>query len=199
MSYARALSVLGALAVAALLPGSALAQGRGPPRPDPGGQVPPGSYQQTCRGISLDGNILRAQCRGPTGAPIFSSLDINGCRGRDIQNDAGYLRCNVIGGPQPPRPPGPFPPGTPGPPSHRVQAIAYTLPNYRGRELPISGPIQNLANHRGFNDQIRSIRIMRGRIEVCTDSRYRGRCTTIRQSYRDLQAIGMSNAISSIR
>lgn len=197
MSYARAISVLGTVAVAAFLSASASAQERAsPPRPDPDGQIPPGSYQRTCRGISLRGNILRAQCPGPTGAPVTSSLDVNGCRGRDIQNDAGYLRCNVNGGPRPPRPPQPVPPR---PPSHGVQAIGYTLPNYRGRQLPISGPIQNLANHRGFNDQIRSIQVMRGRIEVCTDSNYRGRCVAIRQSYRDLQVIGMSGTISSIR
>ena len=59
MPYARVLSVLGTVAAVTLLP--AFAQDRAsPPRRDAGGQIPPGSYQRTCRGISLGGDIMRA-------------------------------------------------------------------------------------------------------------------------------------------
>lgn len=162
-----------------------------PPRPTP---PPAGSYQQSCRGISLSGNILRAQCTNTQGRPVSSSLDLNGCRGKDIYNDNGYLRCGS-GGPVRPVPPVPPVGGGGG----SFEAIAYTSANFGGRQLRIREPIANLANFPGFNDNIRSIRIVRGRAEVCVDARYRGRCTTIRQSIGDLNRINMGNQISSIR
>jgi len=268
MSTLRSITALCALAAAALVT-SAFAQERSSPtRPPSGGPIPAGSYQSTCRGASMNGNMLSAQCTGPTGAPIFSSIDTNGCRGRDIANDRGYLRCNASGGgPRPPVPPRPVPPpqptiptgsyqrscrgitingnilraqctngngapvsssidvngcrgqdiyndngrlrcggSSPQPPRPPVgggggnfQAIAYTSANYRGRMLTISGPVDNLAASPGFNDNIRSIRIIRGRAQLCVDARYRGRCVTIDQSYSDLNRIGMANRISSIR
>lgn len=186
-----------------------------PPRPPGGSQVPPGSYLQTCRGANLNGNMLSAQCTGPTGAPVFSSIDTNGCRGRDISNDRGYLRCNAGGGPRPPEPPRPVPPRPvpprplppqpprPIPPQPPVagnfEAIVYTRTNFRGQELRVRGPISNLANVRGFNDNIRSIRILHGAAQVCVDSRYRGQCVTVRRSVSDLASIRMDNRISSIR
>lgn len=179
-----------------------------PPRPPVGGSLPPGSYQRTCRGANMSGNMLSAQCPGPTGAPIYSSIDTNGCRGRDISNDRGYLRCNSGGGggPRPPEPPRPVPPQPPRPVPPRppvgngsFQAVVYTGANYSGRYMTVREPIANLANFSGFNDNIRSIRIIRGRAQVCVDSRYNGHCVTIGRSYRDLHQIGMANRISSIR
>lgn len=179
-----------ACAVLGALGASAFAQERtSPPRPPGGGnQLPQGSYLQTCRGANLNGNMLSAQCTGPTGAPVFSSIDTNGCRGRDISNDRGYLRCNG-GGPLPPEPPV----------GGNFEAIVYTSAGFRGQELRVRGPIANLANFRGFNDNIRSIRIVRGAAQVCVDARYRGHCVTVRRSVPDLNAIRMGNRISSIR
>jgi hypothetical protein len=166
-----------------------------PPRPVPPRPVPPrppqppaGSYQQSCRGITLVGNILRAQCVNRRGAPVSSSLDINGCRGQDIYNDDGRLRCGRPG----PRPPVP-------PPQPGVQAIVYTSVGYGGRQLAITGPIPNLASYPGLNDNIRSIRIIRGRVQACEDRLFGGRCVTLTRSYADLNAVGMGNRISSIR
>lgn len=200
-----------ACAVLGAFGASAFAQERtSPPRP-PGGdnQLPQGSYLQTCRGANLNGNMLSAQCTGPTGAPVFSSIDTNGCRGRDISNDRGYLRCNGSG-PRPPEPPRPVPPRPlppqpprPLPPEPPVggnfEAIVYTSAGFRGQELRVRGPIANLATFRGFNDNIRSIRIVRGAAQVCVDARYRGHCVTVRRSVPDLNAIRMGNRISSIR
>ena len=165
--------------------------GGGPVPPTPTRPTPPpsGSYQQSCRGISMSGNTLRAQCTNTQGRPVSSSLDVNGCRGKDIHNDNGYLRCSAAG-PVPPVPPvggGSF------------EAIAYTSANFGGRQLRIREPIANLGNFPGFNDNIRSIRIVRGRTEVCVDARYRGRCATISRSVGDLNRINMGNQISSIR
>lgn len=166
-----------------------------PPTPPP---LPAGSYQQTCRGISFSGVTLRAQCPTRTGAPVSSSLNVTTCRGRDIANNNGRLTCGPIGGgPRPPVPPRPVPPVPPAPGG--FQAIAYTNPNYRGQMLMITGPIADIATKRGFNDNIRSIRIIRGRAEICVDRHYRGRCVRIDRSYTDLNAINMGNRISSIR
>lgn len=257
-------SVLALLCLGGSLALSASAQDRSSPvRPPSGDRVPSGSYQQSCRGANMNGNILSAQCTGPTGAPVYSSIDTNGCRGRDISNDAGYLRCNA-GGPRPPEPPrpqqppsgsyqqscrgidfngstlraqctnvqgrpvsssldtngcrgqdiynddgylrcgsGPRPPVPPGPTppdgSGAFEAIVYTSAGFRGQSMTIREPIANLGNFRGFNDNIRSIRLVRGRAQVCEDSRYRGRCVRLERSYLDLNTVGMANRISSIR
>lgn len=266
-----------AAAVAALVAGglaaSALAQNRSSP-PRPGGNLPAGSYQQSCRGANLNGNILSAQCPNSRGAPVFSSIDTNGCRGRDIRNDNGYLRCDSGAGPQPPRPPqvptgsyqrscrnasvrgdvlqaqcadergryvsaslnirpcgnrdiyndrgrlgcnpggpghggpgwpgGPAGPGGPGggvqpPTGGNFEAILYTSANYRGQSLRVRGPAANLAWYPGFNDNVRSIRIVRGRAQVCVDANFRGACQTLSRSVADLNRIGMGNRISSVR
>jgi hypothetical protein len=212
MSRFRTLSVIGALAVAGSLSAMAVAQERtSPPRPGGGGaQAPSGSYQRTCRGVNMNGNMLSAQCPGPTGAPIFSSIDTNSCRGRDIANDRGYLRCSG-GGPQPPRPPRPEPPRPPRPEpptppggvrpptGGNYEAILYTSADFRGRALRVAGPVVNLARYPGFNDNVRSIRILRGRAQVCVDAYYRGQCQTLSRSVSDLHRVGMGNRISSVR
>lgn len=260
---------------------SASAQNRSsPPRPD--SPLPAGSYQQSCRGANMNGNILSAQCTNSRGAPVFSSIDTNGCRGRDIANDNGYLRCNAGGGagPRPPVPPpaviptgsyqrtcrsasirndtlqaqcadergryvpaslnvrpcgnrdiyndrgrlgcdargpgqggpggpghgGPGGPGGPGqgggvqpPTGGNFEAILYTSANYRGQSLRVRGSAPNLAHYPGFNDNVRSIRIVRGRAQVCVDANFRGACQTLSRSVADLNRIGMGNRISSVR
>lgn len=270
MSRLRLSPRLAAVAVVTLsvagLAVSALAQNRSsPPRP-PGGNLPSGSYQQTCRGANLNGNILSAQCPNSRGAPVFSSIDTNSCRGRDIRNDNGYLRCDAGGGPQPPRPPqvptgsyqrscrsatvsgdvlraqcadergryvsaslnirpcgnrdiyndrgrlgcnagGPGGPGGPGqggggvapPTGGNYEAILYTGADYRGQSLRVRGPAANLAWYPGFNDNVRSIRVVRGRVQVCVDANFRGACQTLSRSVSDLNRIGMGNRISSVR
>lgn len=214
MSRLRSSLPLIACAVLGAFGASAYAQERtSPPRPPGGGssQVPQGSYLQTCRGANMNGNMLSAQCIGTTGAPVFSTIDTNGCRGRDISNDAGYLRCGPGGGgPRPPEPPRPVPPRPvppqpprplpPEPPfSENFEAILYTGANFRGQELRVRSPIANLGNFRTFNDNVRSIRIVHGAAQVCVDSRYRGQCVTLRRSVSDLRSVRMDNRISSIR
>lgn len=215
MSRFRTFAVVGAVALAGAFSATALAQQRTSPVRPPSAQIPTGSYQQTCRGIMMDGNLLRAQCTGPTGAPVSSTLDTNSCRGRDIVNDRGYLRCGTGAGPQPPRPPRPEPPRPPRPQPPRpvpptppivqpptggnYEAILYTRADFRGQSLRVRGPAFNLALYPGFNDNVRSIRIVRGRAQVCVDAHYRGRCVTLSRSSRDLQREGMANRISSVR
>ena len=97
-------------AAVALSATAASAQQRSSPVRPPSASAPSGSYQQSCRGINMNGNMLSAQCTNSSGAPVFSSLDTNSCRGRDIYNDNGYLRCGSGGGPVPPTPPRPTQP-----------------------------------------------------------------------------------------
>lgn len=57
---------------------------------------PPGSYQQSCRNVTLGGaGMLRAQCRTVNGLWMPAQLNTNFCqRGRDIANLNGRLACN---------------------------------------------------------------------------------------------------------
>ena len=214
MSGMSRLRLLAAAGVMAAVSASAVAaqQSTSPTRPPSGGQLPSGSYQQTCRGANLNGNMLSAQCTGPISAPIFSSIDTNGRRGRDIANDRGYLRCGGGGGggPRPPEPPRPLPPVPPRPIPPRPEpprppvpgnfsVTVYTGADYTGRSMTIREPLANFGNFYGFNDNIRSVQVQYGRAQICTDSRYNGHCVTISQSYRDLHSIRMGNTISSIR
>ncbi len=281
MSRFRLIALSGVVVLSAVTSAAAFAQNRSSP-PRPGAPLPSGSYQQSCRGANLNGNILSAQCTNNRGAPVFSSIDTNGCRGRDIANDNGYLRCNAGGGagPRPPVPPpaviptgsyqrscrnisirndelqaqcadergryvsaslnvrpcgnrdiyndrgrlgcnaggpgqggpggpGHGGPGGPGGPGHgggvqpptggNFEAILYTRANYQGQQLRVRGPAANLAFYPGFNDNTRSIRIVRGRAQVCVDANFRGQCQTLNRSVADLNRVGMGNRISSVR
>lgn len=70
-----------------------------PPPPPPGGwnnsgNIPNGSYRQTCRNVGVDGNDLDAECQDRNGRYRDTTLDdYRRCRG-DIMNDNGNLRCN---------------------------------------------------------------------------------------------------------
>jgi len=56
--------------------------------------LPSGSYQASCRNISLTGNQLSASCTDPQGRWIFSGINVGTCRYGDIANRNGYLHCN---------------------------------------------------------------------------------------------------------
>jgi hypothetical protein len=56
--------------------------------------VPNGSYRQSCREIRMEGrDDLVATCRRVNGNWRYTKIDIDRCRGRDITNDNGRLRC----------------------------------------------------------------------------------------------------------
>ena len=54
--------------------------------------MPSGSYQQTCRSISLDGYLLSAVCRRLHSGWKSTSVDTRGCTG-EIENWDGRLSC----------------------------------------------------------------------------------------------------------
>lgn len=56
-------------------------------------RLPPGSYVQTCRNISMRGSTLRAECDTGEGRWVWTELvEADRCRG-DIDNVYGQLRC----------------------------------------------------------------------------------------------------------
>ena len=57
------------------------------------GYAPGGSYQGSCINIQSRGGSLTASCTAPNGQRITSSINPSACRGADIANVNGYLRC----------------------------------------------------------------------------------------------------------
>ena len=75
----------------------------------------------------------------------------------------------------------------------------YSRENFDGRYITFGGGERNL-NAQGFNDRASSVVVRSGRYEVCEDADFRGRCMVLRPGqYPSLAAIGMGNAISSVR
>ncbi|HEY6249059.1 MAG TPA: CVNH domain-containing protein [Candidatus Angelobacter sp.] len=67
--------------------------GYGHPERDIERGAPAGSYTQTCNGVRVDGNSLRARCQTSDGRWLDTTLDdYNGCVG-EIVNDEGRLEC----------------------------------------------------------------------------------------------------------
>lgn len=84
---AAALFAVGAVAVA---------QTRPDPQPAVSGRaLPVGSYRETCRNISLNGDRLRARCIAKDGQSVASTLSVRACRGAQVRNDNGRLTCDA--------------------------------------------------------------------------------------------------------
>jgi hypothetical protein len=75
--------------------------------------------------------------------------------------------------------------------------MLFSDTGFRGRSFPVGREIRNLDDV-GFNDMAASIRISRGRWQVCTDSDFRGRCEVISGDRRTLGSV-LHRQISSIR
>ena len=75
--------------------------GYGHPERDIARGAPPGSYTQTCNGVRVDGDTLRAKCQTSDGQWLDASLDYGRCVG-DIVNDEGHLDCTRGAGPNVP-------------------------------------------------------------------------------------------------
>ena len=208
----RISTAVAALAVAALLaPATAGAQ-HGPGWG--GGRTPQGSYQNSCRDISVRGDRLYATCRDIGRNQRASSLNFGRCSGVDIINDNGLLVCgnnrgqwegsnnggggggngggwgggNNGGGNW-----GGNRPGGGG----RGSITVYKDSNFRGERATFQGEVYNLGQT-GFNDVISSME-MRGAWEVCTDSNFRGSCQVFDGDVRNLGSSGFNDRISSMR
>lgn len=82
-------------------------------------------------------------------------------------------------------------------PSRGVYLFAGT--RWTGERVAISSATTNLERN-GFNDRANSIQVARGEIwEVCEHSNYGGQCVEITADVTDLNSVGMSRIISSLR
>ena len=80
-----------------------------------------------------------------------------------------------------------------------AQITLYGREEFDGRNVTIDSGERNL-NSQGFNDRAASAIVRGGRFEVCEDENFRGRCMVLRPGqYPSLAAMGMGNAISSVR
>jgi beta/gamma crystallin len=81
-----------------------------------------------------------------------------------------------------------------------AQAVTfYERDSFRGRNFVQDGPVADFQRF-GFNDRASSVVIRRGTWEICSDARFAGRCVTLRPgSYRSLDAMGLSDRVSSAR
>jgi uncharacterized protein YcfJ len=80
-----------------------------------------------------------------------------------------------------------------------AQVTLYSREEFDGRSLTIDSGERNL-NSQGFNDRAASAIVRGGRFEVCENENFGGRCMVLRPGqYPSLAAMGMGNAISSVR
>jgi hypothetical protein len=86
------IALVSALVAASFATASAQMYGRG--------NLPQGSYQQSCTNLSMRGSTLYGYCTNTNGQRVSSSLDVSNCygNGMDIGNVNGYLTCNSNGG-----------------------------------------------------------------------------------------------------
>lgn len=176
--------------------------------------APAGSYQRQCTDIRMNGPFLSAVCRGSHGGGQ-SSINVQSCATDIWVDDTGALTCAGRGAPPPPpsgrysqTPPPAYAPAAP----YRDDRYAdrdrrydrgvmlYAGRDFRGPSTRIDRPVSNLDGS-GLNDRVGSIELSRGSGAwiVCTDANFAGRCTMIERSVRDTRAIGMRDAISSLR
>lgn len=156
-----------------------------------GGNVPNGTYQQSCRDPRVSGNMLSASCRDNRGQWNYSSIRYRDCR-YDIRNDNGRLACEFGGGGGG----GGWPPGGGG--GGRSELTLFSGADFQGQPFSTGSEITNLP--RQYNDRAMSLRIQgRGSWQVCVDSNFRGRCQIFDRDVRDLRQYGLGEAITSMR
>jgi uncharacterized protein YcfJ len=84
--------------------------------------------------------------------------------------------------------------------AHAAAGITfYENEGFRGRSFTTDQQVVNL-NRLGYNDRASSVVVTSGNWEVCDDTRFSGRCVTLRPGrYASLREIGLDNRISSLR
>ncbi|KQW72684.1 hypothetical protein ASE17_05235 [Phenylobacterium sp. Root77] len=155
------------------------------------GQLPSGSYQQSCRDARVSGGTLTASCQDARGRWNYSTLNFRDCRG-DIGNDNGRLVCRWSGGGGGG--------GGPNPPWGGGQStlMLFSSPDFGGQAYQANREVTNLP--RQFNDKAMSLRIQgRGAWQICSDSDFRGRCQIFDRDVSDLRQYGLGEAVTSMR
>lgn len=80
-----------------------------------------------------------------------------------------------------------------------AQVVFYEGENFQGRSFTAQNQIDDFTRY-GFNDMATSAVVLGDRWEACENVRFGGRCVVMRPGrYPSLQAMGMSNRVSSVR
>ena len=79
------------------------------------------------------------------------------------------------------------------------KVVFYEKENLSGRSFATETELSDFSRT-GFNERVSSVEVFGGPWEVCRDAGFAGPCVILRQGqYPSLQAMGMNNAISSVR
>ena len=151
---------------------------------------PPGDYWQACRNLTAGpGAVLTGECRDETGRWRPSSVQFGGCDRIDVRDglmgcSGGYDRDRYrdrdrgVG--------------------YGSKLTLYSGPDFTGEAFQTRDEVTNLPKR--YNDQALSLRIEgRGAWTVCADSDFGGRCQVFDHDVRDLRALGLGYAITSMR
>lgn len=158
--------------------------------------LPDGSYQRSCRDMSAFNGRLYARCQGAGGAFFDSEINFRACpRGR-VENINGRLQCGDAYGDGSGSGGGYG--GSGGYGGGPTGLIVYENPDYRGMRLEVADTIPDLA-YSGLDDQITSVRVLRGSWQLCTGRDFTGQCWTLDADNPNLKALGANDKISSIR
>ena len=157
--------------------------------------LPQGSYQTTCRDISAFNGRLYARCQAPGGTMQDTDITYRGCARGRVENINGRLQCEGAGQGQGGGGGGYGGGGGGGAPTG---LIVYENPDYRGMRLEVGDSIPDLYES-GLDDQITSVRVLRGSWQLCTGRDFNGQCWTVDADTPNLKAIGANDKVSSIR
>lgn len=162
---------------------------------------PRGSYTRSCREITAFDGQVWARCQTSRGGWEWSSARTRDCGGQGLENRDGRLRCAGApgggwnngggwsgGG-------GPRPGGGGG--GYRGDVLMFEDVGYEGRVYEVVGDMPDLDLAR-FNDRASSIKIVRGKWEICEHANYQGRCSRL-DADQPILPREWNDAISSIR
>jgi hypothetical protein len=165
---------------------------------------PRGSYTQSCREITAFNGQVWARCQTGRGNWEWTSARPRDCGGQGLENRDGRLECagwnngggnggwNGGGGWNN----GGYGGSRPGN-SYRGDVLMFEDSGYEGRVYEVVGDMPDLGMAR-FNDKASSIKIVRGKWEICEHANYQGRCSRL-DADQPVLPREWNDAISSIR
>lgn len=171
--------------------------------------VPDGSYQRSCRDITVQYGTLTARCLDNRQNLQTTTIQVRSCNGR-IANYNGYLRCEGWSGGGNPGGGGGWGGGPGGPGggggggggwnggNGPVGLIVFENPDYRGSSLQIRGSVPDMYGS-GLDDMITSVRVVSGRWEMCSAPNFGGECRVVTADTPHLKVYNLNDRVSSIR
>lgn len=81
-------------------------------------------------------------------------------------------------------------------PIGRPQIILYDETNYRGRSMTVDDATAALGL---FANRTASVQVVRGRWELCDQTKFSGRCIVVSGNVRDLASVAFRDRLSSLR